>query len=83
MRKQQYKEQENPGWTAHTKTKDNRESYMNLEKHSEEQANHPSNEQEQTEKGEVQETEEPDKEQDPTLHNMDLSNTPCNRKPDG
>ena len=56
---------------------------MNLMKHGEEQANHPSKEQEQTEKGEVQETEEPDKEQDPTLHNMDLSNTPCNRKPDG
>ena len=49
VKDQEYKEQENPGGTAHTKTKDNREFYMELEEHDEEQVIHLSKGQEQTE----------------------------------
>ena len=56
---------QNPGETAHTETRNNREFHMDGEKHGRNQATNPSKEQEQTEEDKMQELEEHDKDQGP------------------
>ena len=58
VKEQEYREQENPGGTAHIEIKNNREFHMNGEEHGKEQATNPLKEQEQTEEGEIQELED-------------------------